>query len=194
MAPESIVLSDVDNVGIIRPGTIGLSKVEGITGWFIRWALIFSGDESRYEHVFIVGHDGMVIEARHGGVRLNPLSHHKSPRGFLLIPFSDEQGERIVEEAMKLIGTPYSYLDYVYLAAVRLGLPSKWLKKRVMDTGYLICSQMVDKACRAAGVFLFNDGRIPQDITPGDICSLAVEYTWELLPNGDLVSRLWKFA
>jgi hypothetical protein len=177
---------------ILRPGTIGLSKIEGITGWFVRLALMFSGDESRYEHVFIVGHNGMVIEARRGGVIMSPLSRHKAPKGFLFIPMTDEQGERIVAEAIKLIGTPYSYLDYVYLAAVRLGLPSKWLKQRVMDTGYLICSQMVDKACRAAGIILFDDGRIPQDITPGDIAALAIEYIWEKQPNGDLVSRLWR--
>lgn len=178
----------------ILPGTIGLSKVRGITGWFIRVALIFCGDESRYEHTFIVGPNNTVIEARMGGIIIRPLSDHDRPYGFLQIPLTEEQREKIVNEALSLIGTKYSYLTYVYLTAERLGIKSDWLKKKVMSRTNMICSQFCDEVYRRAGIRLFNDGRLPQDITPGDIAALAIEYYWETLPNGDIVSRMWDFG
>jgi cell wall-associated NlpC family hydrolase len=179
----------------IKPGTIGLSQIPGITGWAIKWALIFCGDESRYAHAFIVGPNNTVIEARHGGVVVLPLTKdHPLPRGFLDVPLTDEQREIIVREALSLVGTKYSYLDYIYLAAVRLGLPSDWLKAKVISRKHLICSQLCDEVYRRAGVKLFDDGRLPLDITPGDLAALAIEYYWETLPNGDIVSRMWNFG
>jgi hypothetical protein len=37
----------------------------------------------------------------------------------------------------------------------------------------MICSQLADEAAMRGGWHLFSDGRIPQDVTPGDLWKLA---------------------
>jgi hypothetical protein len=60
----------------------------------------------------------------------------------------------------------------------------------VADEGHLICSQLVDEAYLRAGVHLFDDGRLPGDVTPGDL--------WWLLQRDRRVTstdrELWRLA
>lgn len=73
----------------------------------------------------------------------------------------------ITEAGEEYIGTPYSFLDYLSLALLHLGLPRRLTARRVTDSGHMICSQLVDTILTRAGVHLFQDGRLPQDVTPG---------------------------
>src|SRR5690606_40928109 len=77
----------------------------------------------------------------------------------------------------KRVGTDYNWTTYFYLAAYRLHLPvtTALLKRRVSRSDKLICSQAVDDIYRTAGVHLFNDGRLPYDVTPGDLARLIPE-------------------
>lgn len=83
-------------------------------------------------------------------------------------------GCAVAGEATKLIGTPYSILDYTALAMLNHSIDQiipEWLEKRirqrVTDSGHMICSQLADQAMTRAGYPVFDDGRISQDVTPG---------------------------
>jgi hypothetical protein len=59
----------------------------------------------------------------------------------------------------------------------------------IADSGHLICSQLVDLCYLRAGAHLFDDGRLPGDVTPGDL--------WKLLNPKRVTSTdrdLWRLA
>jgi hypothetical protein len=66
-------------------------------------------------------------------------------------------------------GVPYSFADYLYLGLEHWGVRSDWLRRRIASSGHMICSQLVDSVYSDARVHLFDDGRWPQDVTPGDL-------------------------
>ena len=71
--------------------------------------------------------------------------------------------------ARELVGTPYSFLDYLSLALLHAGFRKwgSWARNRVTSSGHMICSQLVDAALTDTGFHVFEDGRLPQDVTPG---------------------------
>jgi len=83
---------------------------------------------------------------------------------------------RVVAQAVSMIGTPYSAMDYLALAAWHLHLPSAWLRERVANTGRVICSQLVDLCYEKVGIHLFDDGRLPGDVMPADLAGWADDY------------------
>jgi hypothetical protein len=153
-----------------QPGDFGVTKITGIGGKLIWLGQALIGSRSRYEHAFIVGlRPGSVIEAEPGGASVGFLPAEAAYSHF---PLTNVQRLAIVNAAVGLIGTPYSWLDYVAIAAERLRLPSKRLRRYVGASGHQICSQLVDEAYRRAGVALFADGRSPGSVTPGDLAKL----------------------
>jgi uncharacterized protein YycO len=158
------------------PGDIGLTKIGGLAGLFVNFGQWFVGDFAPVQHALIYVGDGMVVQAMPSGAELIPLEEAspvvKWSTG--LIKLTDQQREAIADEAYGLVGTPYSFLDYVSIALERLGIRPRWVLERVASSGHLICSQLVVEAYRRAGVDLFP-GKFPGDSTPGDI--------WKLLKN-----------
>jgi hypothetical protein len=53
----------------------------------------------------------------------------------------------------------------------------QWLKSYVANSRHMICSQLVDQVYFAAGVHLFDDGRIDGDVTPADLVNLLLSKT-----------------
>lgn len=163
----------------IKPGDIGLTKIGGVLGFFVSLGQHLAGDSSRYTHAYIVLDDKTVIAAQPGGARIDKLSDYKNKAIYIQMELTDEQRALIVKEARALDGLPYSFLDYLALALTRFGIRPKWLRNYIKDTGHMICSQMCDEVYRRAGINLFNDGRMPQDVTPGDLLYvLARESDW----------------
>lgn len=160
------------------PGTIGLSRIRGPLGAAIGLGQLINGDASRYTHAFILLDDDTTLGAYPGGARIASyeweVAAHGQP-GWLRMPLTPEQGARVVQVARGYVGTPYSLVEYSALAAVRLGLPSEWLRRYVADSHHMICSQVCDKIYLDAGINLFQDGRSPGDVTPGDLANLALE-------------------
>jgi hypothetical protein len=76
---------------------------------------------------------------------------------------------RVAAAGRALAGTPYSFLDYLSLFLLHLGIRPAWLLRAVDNRRHMICSQLVDTAYEAAGLHLFTDGRFPGDVTPGDL-------------------------
>lgn len=160
----------------MKPGDYGLTTIGGVTGFFVNIGQALLNDSSRFTHAFIVLDDGNVLEAMPGGAQINPLSKHiKKPVIYSSIDLTDAQRNSILMAARKLKGTPYSFIDYFALALHNFGLHPAWMKKRIGDSGHMICSQLVDEVYLRAGVHLFDDGRWPGFVTPGDLMYVILD-------------------
>lgn len=156
----------------MKAGDIGFSRIGGWTGFWIMLGQALAGDACKYTHVFIVLDDDTVIEAMPGGARI-ASRHGRDPEDGMFyysrLPLTDAQRAAIVAEARKLVGTKYGFSDYLALALARLGIQPKWLRKYISSNGRMICSQLVDYVYCKVGIHLFEDGRLSQDVTPGDL-------------------------
>lgn len=158
-----------------EPGDIGLTSIDGPVGWGIRLGQLLLGDgNTPYEHAFLVLDVGELIEAQPGGARVRPLTEYDGRRVLYVCPdgLTVEQRLTIVEAGRKLADVPYGFSDYLALALHRFHVPALWLRRKIASNRSLICSQLVDLAYQRAGVQLFNDGRIPGDVTPADLYQL----------------------
>lgn len=158
-------------------GDIGFCKIKGAGGKVARYGMAILDDACRYEHAYLVLDNDEVIEAMPGGARIRPLNGRLGTGfAYARLPLDPWQISHLVEGARDLQGTPYSFLDYLSLSAVHLGVPTPMLRKYISDSGHMICSQLVDFAlCNYAGYHLFDDGRLPQDVTPGDLFYRSIE-------------------
>jgi len=165
------------------PGDFGVVRTSGpwldrLAAWAIRW-----GTNSPVNHAFIATTNGRIVEAvRH--VQLGYADEYDDivwSTGRLapeLTP-STSQRDEIVATALSMVGDKYNALDIVAigLAQKRLGhtvSDRTWWAKRLSNDGREICSQLVDKAYFAAGIHLFEDGRLPGLVSPGDLYDLLL--------------------
>lgn len=130
-------------------------------------------------HAFVVLPDNRVFESQPGGAVISYMTRYATrPLLFAKMPLTAEQRALVVPLAMKYLGTPYSFLDYVYLGLWRLGVRPTWLRDAVKSSGHMICSQAVDKIMEEVGLNLFTDARLNQDVTPGDLFALFESKGW----------------
>lgn len=170
------------------PGAFFLTRIPGRTGWWVGLAQAICGMPSRYTHAGIVLPDDRILQAQPGGAVIAPLDsltgrpHIVSDAPIRIALEADPDNtetslrDTVVYEALNLEGTPYSFADYLALAAIHLHLPSKALRRYVEDSGHLICSALVDRAFREAGIHLYDDGRYPGDVTPADLDAWAQDH------------------
>lgn len=136
-------------------GSIGLVKIGGLAGDAIHAAELADGDgaaDSEYQHAFVLTSDGTVIvEAEPGGVRLAPLAEYVG-KSVLWIPCPPQYSALMVAAAVTYVNVPYSYADYVAIAAHHLGLDPLHLGEvLVRQTGHQICSMMCVACTQKAG-------------------------------------------
>jgi len=153
------------------PGTIGLSRISGAVGVFVRWGQWLTGDGSPWTHAFVVLDDAWVIEAAPGGIRMVEVGSYESRAAFLpdWPVLSADQQQQLVQEARKMLGAQYGWMQYPALALLALGLKPYFLRHYVARSDRYICSQLVDELHRRVGSQLFDDGRESMDVTPGDL-------------------------
>jgi cell wall-associated NlpC family hydrolase len=175
-------------------GAFLLTRSTDTVGRAIAAGQALIGDGTRYTHAALVIDGQQVVEAAPDGARIVPLAKYA---GRLDVTVSDAPirdavtaatatglirpsrqaaqwherrlRDRVDAAARALVGTPYSYLDYLSIALLHLGIRPAWLLRFVANRRHLICSQLVDEAYRAAGVHLFTDDRFSGDVTPGDL-------------------------
>ncbi|GGY88827.1 hypothetical protein [Streptomyces nitrosporeus] len=156
------------------PGDFGLTRIEGITGRLVAAGQALVGDAAPVQHAYVYVGDGMVVQAMPGGAELIRLEDASPVVQWSTGHFDLEDQTRfnIAMEARSLVGTPYSFLDYASIGLAHYRIRPAWVRDFVADTGHMICSQLVDEVYFRAGVHLFDDGRLPGDVTPGDLWKL----------------------
>ena len=157
-----------------QPGDIGLSSSTGPIGKFIRTAQAIIGDHTFVTHAFIVLPGGDIIEAMPKGATFAKLDKYPDAV-FSRFQLTLDQRDGICAEAIRMYGTPYSFLDYLSLGLTHINFHPEKVRKYVQDSGHLICSQLVSEAYLRAGVELFPDKRLSLDVTPGDLSRLFLE-------------------
>lgn len=156
----------------IPPGTIGLCRIGGALGWAIQRGQSIAGDPSFFTHAFVVMDETRVIQAMPTGAEFAPLKPYLEDRRSVFLRgwygLDVDQVITLQREATRMIGTPYGFLDYVALAMPPRFRPAR-LRRFVESNRTMICSQLADELLRRCGVQLFQDGRHPADVTPGDL-------------------------
>jgi len=121
----------------------------------------------------------MVVEAMPNGAREVEIGAERWTEDYIYVrpayePEPWRQGFKVAVEARKYIGTPYSFADYLALAVHKASGEGyapiekrNALQRYVSSSGRMICSQLADQAMSDAGFHVFDDGRLPQDVTPG---------------------------
>ncbi len=115
---------------------------------------------SRVDHAGVC-FGGGTVEAKLRGA-ITGREHTGALYGTRLLAEMERQrpgvGADVAAAALKLLGTPYGFVDIAALGLADLGLRQRWLERVVDRQHALICSQLVDQACLNAGVHLFTDG------------------------------------
>jgi hypothetical protein len=158
----------------LKPGDLGFTRITGFTGWWVARGQSLIGDANRFTHVFVVLDDDTVIEAMPNGARYAPLDReYKTDVMYARLPLTDEQRQQVVVEARRLMARPggikYSFTDYLALALKHWGINARLLRNYIKKSDRMICSQLADYLISHAGFKLFDDGRLSQDVTPGDL-------------------------
>lgn len=158
MIPET---AEVGDFFVVRTG--------GIVGALIRLVT-----RSQYNHagIYMPPNATMCVEANPAGASLDPSDYGKDLLLASKILITPQQRLDIQQHAQEVIGVKYGFLDLVSLAALQFGIKPKFIRRQVTKSNRMICSQLVDEVYRRAGVHLFNDGRLSQDVTPGDLARL----------------------
>jgi hypothetical protein len=167
-----------------QPGWIGLVSIHGDAGWLIRLAQFLNKvnwkpwtwwelwKRAREEHAFVYTGDGRIVEAEPGGAREADLTEY-ADRPILWVRCPEQYQNAVAQQALTLVGTPYSAADYFALALRRLHIPAPGLRRYIQSSGHLICSALADRAAEYGGWHIFTDGRWDGDVTPEDLEPLA---------------------
>jgi hypothetical protein len=157
-------------------GSIGVTATGGILGWGIRLMTF-----SRYNHAFIVGPGGLIVEAQPGGARIADIRMYPKARynSRQVLPF--ETREAIWKTAVGFTtandgrGIGYGWLDDIALGLRFFGIWSERIARRIARQDRLQCAQLCDLAYSLNGVYLFHDGRLPLAIDPGDVADTFMD-------------------
>lgn len=183
-------------IGVLRPGDIGFGPIGnthprwlprrlrfmpgGFPVTFGQWLLARTAPEERdIDHVFIVtSNDSInglaIVQAMPSGAEEIEISQEHWTEHYLYLrpAYSFGQAERAAEAAREYVGTPYSFLDYSAIAMHHVdsdSIGSKAVARYVTDSGHMICSQLVDQSLTDAGMHVFTDDRLPQDVMPVEL-------------------------
>lgn len=130
-------------------GDIGVTQIRGDVGFLIRLGQLINGSGwADFEHAFTYVGDGRIVEAEPGGAREADLSEYDA-RTVVWVRCPDECRDAVAAAARGLIGTPYSGLDYVAIAAHRFHIPG--FKRVALSTSSMICSTLTVIAARRGG-------------------------------------------
>jgi hypothetical protein len=80
-----------------------------------------------------------------------------------------DQGLRVAKAARGYVGTPYNFATYAAIPAHRAGIPIPHLDRYISSRKDMMCSQLADQCLADAGWHVFEDGRLPQDVTPSEL-------------------------
>lgn len=149
------------------------ARIAPLDKYLDRDDVMFCDDPVEYAvHDFVMKNGGYIGYPDGIGVPVNfALADH----------FERNLRTNISDFGRSLKGVPYSYMDYVSLGLERFGLKVPCVERQVRRPDHLICSQLVDYVYVQNGIHLFDDGRLPNDVTPGDLEYWCYEHTFGVL-------------
>jgi cell wall-associated NlpC family hydrolase len=152
-------------------GEFFVVRTNGWAGWLIRVVT-----RSSVNHAGVYVGDGRVVEAQPHGAVLGYVAAY--PGAIWSGPaITEGRGQQIADAARGLLGTPYSWLDCLAIGLAKIfghALPG-FIRRRLSRPNVAMCSQLCDLAYLAAGVHLFDDNRLPGDVSPGDLYDLILK-------------------
>lgn len=134
-------------------------------------------------HVFVVtrSNPAWIAQAMPGGmeeIELDPAKHWTSKHVYVRPGYESKHRALWVATHASIMADrsiPYAFEDYAAIAAKRAGINTPRLDEfisRVDEAGYprrAICSQAADACLTLAGHKVFDDGRLPQNVTPHEL-------------------------
>lgn len=156
-------------------GQVGLIPSDGqFKGQVVAWA-----SRSRWSHMVVAISETECVSAEPGGARIRPTSYYPE---IVWSRFAMRPGQRrrAVRYAIRRIGTPYAWFDYIAagVALVTRTRTPEWLRSYIADTDRLICSQLCDLALQAAGIHVFFDERPAGAVIPSSFGRVFVARGW----------------
>lgn len=123
-----------------------------------------------------------LVQAMPGGIEEIDLTYDKWNREYVYLrpdywpghPFEPgkenrSQGFLVAAAARSYVGRPYDFPTYPAIAAYRRGIRTEGIKRIISDKETMMCSRTVDAALEEAGWHLFDDGRLPGNVTPSEV-------------------------
>lgn len=120
---------------------------------------------------------GRTLEAQPGGARYGHISSYPHALWSGVNPdlrLSKVEAQDVIEVAHSHLGDRYSWFDCACIGCSKLtgGHVPGFIRDRLDQPHMNMCSQLVDVIRAEAGIHLFRDGRLPGDVSPGDLRSL----------------------
>lgn len=202
----------------LREGDIGFGPIGGVVpGWIPvgvgqLWLSMTDREAFKHwrewhtvRHAFVVTGRGFIGQAMPGGfeeIPIDPAKHWTSRHVYIRPPYEKFQRIDVADHASDMAerNVPYAFEDYAAIAAKRAGIRTPRLDafiSRVDADGYprrAICSQAVDACLTLAGYHVFDDGRLPQNVTPYELFIQLIKTPGASLiwPDGStLGARRW---
>lgn len=131
--------------------------------------------------VGLLGFGPKIVQAMPGGAVLSNMTPYYWTPDFIYVRprytvtsadrlYGSDMSEDVASAAVRYVGVPYSFLDYAAITGrhvlIKKPTDRTWLDRYVTSTKHMICSQLADQALSDAGFHVFDDGRLPQDVTP----------------------------
>ena len=156
-------------------GQVGLIASDGaFMGRMVAWA-----SRSNWCHCVVAISETHCVSAEPGGARVRPISFYPEIV-WSAFPMRPGQRRRAVRFAIKCVGVPYAWSDFVAagIALVTRTKTPEWLRAHVAGTDSLICSQLCDLALQAAGIHVFFDERPAGAVIPASFGKVFVARGW----------------
>lgn len=152
-------------------GSIGLTQIHGDVGRLIRLGQWLNGQGfAAFEHAFTYIGNGQIVEAEPGGARVAPLSEYDTDT-VVWLECPDQYGAKVANAALFLVGTPYSFADYLAIALHRFHIPFPGLRAFIASGKHAQCATLADRAAALGGWHLFS-GVWEGYVTPASIYEL----------------------
>lgn len=189
----------------LRAGDIMFGPIHGAAGMFVGAAqltlatiepgLIWRQGWRKWwevRHVGVLTTDDMLVEAMPSGAREVPIGQGRLTAEYVYVRPSYRMPStrlHVAAIAAGFIGTPYNFATYAAIPAHRLHIPVPHLDRYISSRRHMMCSQLADQALADAGWHVFDDGRLPQDVTPSELFRKMITGPTDLIIRGDHVTR-----
>lgn len=170
----------INSLDDLRPGDIMIAGQNTAPSKLVIYGGEFLLHENFQIGKLVAGHAAIIVpgnklvEAMPHGARIRDIlpSDWCAEQAFVRLP-EDYPGQALdaASIALAMVGTPYSIMSYVYLAAWRYGFTTTWLEKRINRRHQIKIQGMTRDLPQYWGLY-----EVPVEA----ICSVLVEQAWTL--------------